>query len=112
MRVMADTFIKTCLDVRIYAVKAAEKIIGVSLSSLLHVDSTTTTTTTGTAGDPTHPSQSVQPAGSPGQNQPANQLQTLPTHNSLYPPCCFALSRLLCHILVILFIMKNVFFLR
>lgn len=82
MRVMADTFIKTCLYVRIYAVKAAEKIIGVSLSSLLHVD----TTTTRTAGDPTRPSQSFQPAGSPGQNQPANQPQTLPTHNSLYPP--------------------------
>lgn len=84
MRVMADTFIKTCLYVRIYAVKAAKKIIGVSLSSFLHVDNTTTTT--GTAGDPTHPSQSFQPAGSPGQNRPANQPQTLPTHNSLYPP--------------------------
>lgn len=84
MRVMADTLIKTCLYVRIYAVKAAEKIIGVSLSSLLHGDNTTTTTRT--AGDPTRPSQSLQPAGSPGQNQPANQPQTLPTHNSLYPP--------------------------
>lgn len=83
---MADTLIKTCLYVCTYAVKAAEKIIGVSLSSLLHIDNPTTTTTTGIAGDPTHLSQFFQPAGSPGQNQPANQPQILPTHNSLYPP--------------------------